>query len=67
MFKVKETNLVTKETYMVKRVKHTSRGWVCVNKEFKTESAAKAWITRRMKELAGTSNEGVFAYEVVSK
>lgn len=65
MFKIKETNNNTGRTSYIKKSVHTTRGWFTESKTWKTEKAAKAWITRRENELKGTINEGKWSYEIV--
>lgn len=64
-FEIKETNLVTGYSRHIVVAKHTSRGWTTVAKQFKTEAAAKSWITRRNKELAGGKNANTWSFEIV--
>lgn len=65
MFRIKETNTKTGYTAFIKKMVHTSRGWFEESKTWKTEKAAKTWITKRMNELAGTSNENTWKFEIV--
>lgn len=65
-FAIKIIVNATGHTDYVKVLKNTTRGTVVVEKRF-TERAAKSWITRRMKELAGTRNENTWTYEIVER
>ena len=65
MFRIKETNNITGYSQFIKKMVHTCRGWHAESKTWKTEKAAKAWITRRMNELKGTENENHWTYEIV--
>lgn len=64
-YTIKETVNATGYVSYISVAKHTSRGWTKESKKFKTEKAAKSWITRREKELAGTCMENTWSYEIV--
>lgn len=64
-FAIKETVNATGYTDYIPKMVNTARGWKVEAKSWKTEAAAKAWISRRMKELAEHGNENKFSYEIV--
>lgn len=41
-------------------VKDYRQGWIIVAKTWKTESSARAWITRRIKQLGENANQYKF-------
>lgn len=64
-FTITEKNNNTGRITSVSALKRTSRGTFIESKKFKTERAAKTWITKRVNELAGTANENTWSYQIV--
>ena len=60
-FNIRETN-PQGYTETVKRLVRTSRGWSAESKIWKTEAAAKAWISRREKQVNNTG----WSWEIVA-
>ena len=64
-FTITEKNNNTGRSRDISVVKRTSRGTFFESKKFKTERAAKTWITKRVNELAGTANENTWSFQII--
>lgn len=64
-FTINERNNNTGRVRDITEIKRTSRGTFLESKKFKTERAAKSWITKRFNELVGTENENTWSFEIV--
>ena len=54
--------VIKENGYYIPKMVHDARGWHKEAKTWKTESAAKAWVTRRMNELG--ENACKFTFEI---